>query len=117
MIRLTEARAKSELRTEATETDALDVIEILRYIYDSTKAVKYDFPSSKNITNGKVNRFVTILQNETASGGSKLFTVRRLEEIASSNNIIIDNFSSFVHKLNDNGVLLKTGHNTFKFIC
>ncbi|XP_018305768.1 DNA helicase MCM8 [Mycetomoellerius zeteki] len=31
MIRLTEARAKLELRMEATESDALDVIDILRY--------------------------------------------------------------------------------------
>ncbi|XP_017891627.1 DNA helicase MCM8 [Ceratina calcarata] len=115
MIRLTEARAKSELRTEATETDALDVIEILQHTYES-KTIKYDFPSSKNITSGKVKKFVSILQAETSSDSSKRFTMRRLEEIASSNNIIVDNFSEFVLKLNQNGVLLKAGNNTFKFI-
>ncbi|EFN64021.1 DNA replication licensing factor MCM8 [Camponotus floridanus] len=55
MIRLTEARAKLELRIEATESDALDVIDILRYtmIDTSEDCITSNLNSDGKLTNKK----------------------------------------------------------------
>jgi len=58
-IILLQARAKLELRTEATESDALDVIDILRYALTDTVEDSYIIPklhSDGKLTNRKVNR-------------------------------------------------------------
>ncbi|XP_076281177.1 DNA helicase MCM8-like isoform X2 [Lasioglossum baleicum] len=59
MIRLTEARAKLELRTEATETDALEVIEILRYAVDNSAV---SWPSLNNKKGIDRKRIYTIIK-------------------------------------------------------
>ncbi|EZA51561.1 DNA replication licensing factor MCM8 [Ooceraea biroi] len=57
MIRLTEARAKLELRVEATKSDALDVIDILQYamIDKSENYVRSKLNSDGKLTNTKVS--------------------------------------------------------------
>lgn len=42
--------------------------------------------------------------------------MKKLQEIAIDKNFVIDDFSEFLMKLNENGILLKMGSNTFKFI-
>lgn len=44
-----------ELRTEATEVDALDVIEILQHTFDD-KFINYQSLGTKNVTTGKVSK-------------------------------------------------------------
>ncbi|KOX73022.1 DNA replication licensing factor MCM8 [Melipona quadrifasciata] len=124
MIRLTEARAKLDLRTETTEKDALDVIEILQYTFED-KITNCQSLSTKNVTNGrviicifylKVKEFIKILKKETVSNSNKIFSMKRLNEIALANKFLMSNFSEFIAKLNENGILLKMDSNTFKFI-
>ncbi|XP_017758433.1 PREDICTED: DNA helicase MCM8 [Eufriesea mexicana] len=115
MIRLTEARAKLELRTEAVETDALDVIEIFQHTFDNEN-VNWQSLGTKNTTSGKITEFIKLLKRETDSNNSKIFTMKRLQEIALDKKFLIDDFPRFIMKLNDNGILLKIGKNTFKFI-
>ncbi|XP_071858421.1 DNA helicase MCM8 isoform X1 [Bombus fervidus] len=115
MIRLTEARAKLELRTEAIETDALDVIEILQHTFDD-KITNCQSLGTKNITNRKIKEFINILRKEAVSNNSKLFSMKRLREIVSDKKILMSDFSEFIAKLNENGILLKMDSNTFKFI-
>ncbi|CAK9808892.1 DNA helicase MCM8 [Anthophora quadrimaculata] len=114
MIRLTEARAKLELRTDVTETDALDVIEILQYTFNN-EITKSQPLITKNVTNRKVKEFTNILRKETVSNSSNVFSMKRLLEIASDSNISND-FPEFIAKLNEGGILLKAGTNTFKFV-
>ncbi|CAK9805968.1 DNA helicase MCM8 [Anthophora plagiata] len=109
-----QARAKLELRTDVTETDALDVIEILQYTFNN-EITKSQPLITKNVTNRKVKEFTNILRNETVSNSSNVFSMKRLLEIASESNVSND-FPEFIGKLNESGILLKTGTNTFKFV-
>ncbi|XP_031846234.1 DNA helicase MCM8-like isoform X2 [Nomia melanderi] len=115
MIRLTEARAKLELRTQATEIDALDVIEILQYTFDNN-IVSWSLLNNKKATDRKVREFIQLLKKERLSSGNKIFSTKRLREIAIDGNVTVDDFSQLIAKLNECGVLLKTGNNTYKFI-
>ncbi|XP_017789947.1 PREDICTED: DNA helicase MCM8-like [Habropoda laboriosa] len=114
MIRLTEARAKLELRTEVTEADALDVIEILQYTFKN-EIINWQPLSTKNVTNRKVKEFINLLRKETVSNSSNVFSMKRLHEIA-SNKQMLDGIPEFIAKLNESGILLKAGTNTFKFV-
>nr|XP_033325816.1 DNA helicase MCM8-like [Megalopta genalis] len=115
MIRLTEARAKLELRTEATETDALEVIEILRYTFDNS-AVSWSSLNNKKGTDRNFKEFIQLLKKETFSSNNQTFSTRELREIALDGKVSTDDFSRLISKLNESGILLKTGNNTFKFI-
>ncbi|XP_076165854.1 DNA helicase MCM8-like isoform X2 [Ptiloglossa arizonensis] len=115
MIRLTEARAKLELRTQATEADASDVIEILRYTVDNN-VISDQLQSNKKVTNRKVKEFIQLLKKETFSDNKKIFSTKRLHEVAMDGKIMVNDFSQLISKLNENGILLKIGTNTFKFI-
>lgn len=42
--------------------------------------------------------------------------MKRLREIVSDKKILMNDFSEFIAKLNENGILLKMDSNTFKFI-
>lgn len=59
-----QARAKLELRMEATESDALDVIDILRYALTDTVEDSYTIPklhSDGKLTSRKVNHMCICL--------------------------------------------------------
>ena len=115
MIRLTEARAKLELCAEATEAHAADVIEILRYTFDNNMIGCQ--PLSKSRINKKqVQGFIQLLRTETVSNQTELFSTERLREIALDANVLTNNFSQVISKLNEQGILLNRGHNTFTFV-
>ncbi|KAG7197523.1 hypothetical protein KM043_017636 [Ampulex compressa] len=67
MIRLTEARAKLELRTEATEMDALDVIEILEFtmrdMLDSSLTPDSSLSKNDKLTNKKLKAFINCMKD------------------------------------------------------
>ncbi|XP_076385248.1 DNA helicase MCM8 isoform X2 [Megachile rotundata] len=115
MIRLAEARAKLELRTEVTKADALDVIEILQYTFDN-EIISWQFSGNKRVTDKKVRKFIKILRDETSLNSNKTFSMKKLQEIASDNRILVDSFPELISKLNESGILLKTDSNTFKFV-
>lgn len=64
----------------------------------------------------KIKEFIKILRKEAVSNNSKIFSMKRLREIVSDKKILISDFSEFIAKLNENGILLKMNSNTFKFI-
>lgn len=58
---LSQARAKLELRVEATESDALDVIDVLRYAMRDTSEANCVRPGSSSdgkLTNTKVSLYI-----------------------------------------------------------
>ncbi|XP_076629511.1 DNA helicase MCM8 [Colletes latitarsis] len=114
MIRLTEARAKLELRTEATETDALNIIEIFQYAFNNNVISRQS--QNTKVTDRKVKEFIQLLRKETVVDTKKTFSTKRLREIALDGKIVVHDISQLISKLNENGILLKTGSNTFKFI-
>lgn len=64
----------------------------------------------------KIKQFMEILKKETNSNKSQIFSMKRLQEIAIDKNFVMGDFSEFLMKLNENGILLKMGNNTFKFV-
>ena len=115
MIRLTEARAKLELSAEATEAHAADVIEILRYTFDND-IIGWRSLSKRRINKKQVQGFIQLLRTETSSNKTELFSTQRLREIASDGNVLTNDFSQVISKLNEQGILLKKGRNTFTFV-
>ncbi|XP_012221174.2 DNA helicase MCM8 isoform X1 [Linepithema humile] len=115
MIRLTEARAKLELRVEATESDALDVIDLMRYamtnlLDDTTPKLSSD----GKLTNKKIKTFIKVLEKNTDK--EQTFSVKELKTLAMSKGILIDDFTTLISKLNEAGILLKIKKDTYKLI-
>ncbi|XP_015587959.1 DNA helicase MCM8 isoform X1 [Cephus cinctus] len=121
LIRLTEARAKLELRTEATETDALEVVEVLKAtlvdVSDENTFSCLPSTTSGKITKNKVQAFISLLRNESELNKKSIFSATELKEISKNGGITIDDFTGFISKLNEEGFLLKKGINMYKLIC
>ncbi|XP_015172942.1 PREDICTED: DNA helicase MCM8-like, partial [Polistes dominula] len=117
MIRLTEARAKLELRVEATESDALEVVEILDYtMMNVLENPSLKLPLGSKFTGGKVQIFIKLLENEIKLNRQRLFSVTELNEIAVNGGINVQDFSLFLSKLNEQGVLLQIERNLYKYV-
>ncbi|KAI4497155.1 hypothetical protein M0802_007639 [Mischocyttarus mexicanus] len=117
MIRLTEARAKLELRVEATELDALEVVKILEYtMMNMLENPNLKLPLGNKSTGGKVKVFMKLLENEIKLDRQRLFTVSELNEIAINGGINVQDFTLFLSKLNEQGVLLQIERNVYKYV-
>lgn len=120
LIRLTEARAKLELRTEATAADAQEVIEIYNFTLASVPSLGVIAPAlsteTGRITANKVSAFISLLQEQAEERQQTLFSKTDLIEIATGGGIIITEFSRFIRKLNDEGFLIKRGNDMYKFV-
>lgn len=91
LIRLAEARARSELREVATAEDAEDVVDIMRAslldaYQDSTGGI--DFGRSQHGTGmskrGEVKRYIAELTRMTEESSNSLYTYQQLYQIGRS---------------------------------
>lgn len=121
LIRLTEARARIELREEATEQDARDVIEIMKYSMIDTYSDDFgllDFRRSQHgsgmSSRSQANRFIAVLQRLSKKNCNSLFTGQELRQIAKDAGIVVRDFEVFLASLNDQGYLLKKGPRVFQ---
>ncbi|XP_025270786.1 DNA helicase MCM8 [Camponotus floridanus] len=105
MIRLTEARAKLELRIEATESDALDVIDILRYtmIDTSEDCITSNLNSDGKLTNKKIKMFIKILEEKVNVDKKLIFSTKELKAITMCKDILINDFGVLISRLNEEG--------------
>uniref|UniRef100_A0AAR5Q6U8 DNA helicase MCM8 n=1 Tax=Dendroctonus ponderosae TaxID=77166 RepID=A0AAR5Q6U8_DENPD len=121
LIRLTEARAKAELREEATIDDAKDVIEIVQHsvtdvftneagVLDTTRSEMGTRMSYKK----QVMKLVEILQKKSQRESTSLFTIQQIREEAQRECILKDKFSDALHSLNVQGYLLCKGKNSYQ---
>lgn len=131
LIRLTEARAKAELRLDARTSDARDAIAVMQgairngsvYGLDPAAAraagagacVDYRLPSQASGVRASrarlATQFVSVLHAEAARRGSGLFSFIALADIARTTGFaaIVGDFRDFVDTLNLNGYLLRNG--------
>ncbi|KAF5294396.1 hypothetical protein FQR65_LT10761 [Abscondita terminalis] len=121
MIRLTQARAKAELREEATVEDAVDVLEIMRSSFidiftDETGTL--DFRRSQSGSGmskqKQLTAFLSYLQKQAEELSQSVFSRDELRAIAEENGITRDRFSDLFQKLNFHGYLLKRAANKFQ---
>lgn len=92
MIRLSEARARSELRQQVTRQDALEVVEIMRKSLFDTYNDEYGQPQFQRSQmgtgmsrKGEIKRFVGKLHDLHRQSYNNLFTFQQLHQIARGN--------------------------------
>lgn len=117
LIRMTQARARIELASEATVEHARDVLAILRYTMIDVLSTDKGTLEMKRSINGsgmshttKVKKYLQLLQ----SRAQNTFTVPELKECASSLGFEMF-FNSILDTLNVQGFLVKRGQNIYKF--
>ncbi|KAK9759326.1 MCM AAA-lid domain [Popillia japonica] len=94
MKRLTQARAKVELRNEATAEDAIEVVEIMRHSLVDVFTDEFgvlDFTRSPNgagISNRKqISKFLNLLQRQAEIQQKSTFNIKALQEVAVKANV------------------------------
>ncbi|KAL4623943.1 DNA helicase MCM8 [Arapaima gigas] len=121
LIRLTEARARLELREEATKSDAEDVVEIMKHSLLDTYMDEFgrlDFERSQ-LGSGMSNRsqkkkFVAALNQIAARTYRNVFDYQQLRQVAIELHIQVADFEGFISGLNEQGFLLKKGPKTYQ---
>ncbi|GAB6026064.1 DNA replication licensing factor mcm8 [Chamberlinius hualienensis] len=116
LIRLSEARAKLELREEVTEEDAKDVVEIMKYSMMDTYSDEHgflDFTRSQN-GSGMSNRSMTmklfqVLTKEAKRTNNSLFTVQSIRDITKEYNLQVTDLNVLLDSLNQHNYLLQKG--------
>nr|XP_048311351.1 DNA helicase MCM8 isoform X2 [Myodes glareolus] len=116
LIRLTEARARLELREEATKEDAEDIIEIMKHSMLGTYSDEFgnlDFERSQHgsgmSNRSTAKRFISALNSIAERTYNNIFQFHQLRQIAKELNIQVAVFENFIGSLNDQGYLLKKG--------
>ncbi|XP_051815675.1 DNA helicase MCM8 [Acanthochromis polyacanthus] len=121
LIRLTEARAKLELRETATKSDAEDVVEIMKHSLADTYSDGFgnlDFERSQlgsgmsQRSAGK--RLVNALHAHAQRTNQKQFDLQTLRSIADRMNIKVMDFEGLLSSLNEQGFLLKKGSKLYQ---
>ena len=123
LIRLTEARAKLELREEATESDALDVIEIMRMSMVDTNADGFgslDFSRSLNgsgtSSRGAAKKFILALQRHADRIQRNQFSIDEMKQVLASSGATVANFLDFLSSLNTQGFLIKKSSKMYQLL-
>ncbi|XP_066524234.1 DNA helicase MCM8 [Hoplias malabaricus] len=121
LIRLTEARARLELREKATQSDAEDVVEIMKHSLTDTYSDEFgrlDFDRSQlgsGMSNrSKVKKFVVALNQIAERTRKTMFDFPELRQLAKELQIQVVDFESFISALNEQGYLLKKGHRSYQ---
>lgn len=116
LIRLTEARARLELREKANEQDATDVVEIMKNSFIdifSDEIGTLDFDRSINGSGmskrAQCKRFVGELTKISQRDGNTLFNLEQLYRVAMQLKLPTNNFEDFIATLNNQNFLLKKG--------
>ncbi len=116
MVRLTEAKARSELRENVTVQDALEVIEIMKFSLWATYQDDFgqvDFERSQNgagmSRRGDPKRFISELTKISHQTANNRFTYDMLYSIAKDRHFEVQSFQDFIDSLNNQGYLLKKG--------
>uniref|UniRef100_A0A7N8Y507 DNA helicase MCM8 n=1 Tax=Mastacembelus armatus TaxID=205130 RepID=A0A7N8Y507_9TELE len=116
LIRLTEARARLELRETATKSDAEDVVDIMKHSLADTYSDglgNLDFERSQlgsGMSQRSVaKRLVNALHSHAQRTNQKQFDLQMLRSVADRLNIKVMDFEGLVNSLNEQGFLLKKG--------
>ena len=125
--RLTEARARLELREVAGEQDALDVIEMMKSSMVDTFADELgvvDFTRAGMGSAGgalsdraAAKKFLPLLQQAASDQDKRLFSVDELKRLATLGKITLKgNFTDFLESLNTQGFLLKKSAKLYQLL-
>jgi DNA helicase MCM8 len=121
MIRLSEARARAELRDKVTVQDAKDVIDLMKQSLfetceDDCGIIQID-RSQMGTGTGKtreIKRFIHKLTELSRQENTMLFSVQHLNQIYNQLGIQDVNFNSFIEKVNQNNYLIKKPNQMYR---
>ncbi|TNN06053.1 DNA helicase MCM8 [Schistosoma japonicum] len=135
LIRLTQARARAELREEATKQDALDVCELMQSTglgsgFITGTPANVSLSEMNNLLNttfskrinssstgpGAAKRLLAALELASQRTNSRLFTVPEITTIASDIHIASNCILTLLDRLNESGAILKRGANLYKLV-
>ncbi|XP_059561579.1 DNA helicase MCM8 isoform X2 [Myotis daubentonii] len=115
------ARARLELREQATKEDAEDIVEIMKYSMLGTYSDEFgnlDFERSQHgsgmSNRSTAKRFISALNNIAERTYNNLFQFHQLRQIARELNIQVADFENFIGSLNEQGYLLKKGPKVYQ---
>lgn len=118
LIRLSQARARCELRQTVTEQDAIDVIEILKQSLIEThtnEMGELDFGRSGGMSlTKKVKSYMACLKKNVRERNTEVFTFDQLLAMANRMGLKVDNFYDFLEILRNECYLLKKGPKLYK---
>jgi DNA helicase MCM8 len=116
LIRLTEARAKLDLREETTEQDAIDVIELMQntVLCLSNEKNCISFPIAKTCKN-TVKTFLKLLILDANKNKISLYSVDELKNLGIKGGLLEIDISLAIDKLNNMGYLIKKSKNLYNF--
>uniref|UniRef100_UPI00358FB3BE DNA helicase MCM8 isoform X2 n=1 Tax=Myxine glutinosa TaxID=7769 RepID=UPI00358FB3BE len=121
LIRLTEARAKLELREEATKEDAEDVVQIMKHSFLDTFSDEFGTLQFQRSQHGsgmsnrsQAKRFVAALNHTAEQTYNNLFSIQQLKQISSELQLKIPHFETFIESLNNQGFLLQKGSKVYQ---
>ncbi|CAG9854115.1 unnamed protein product [Phyllotreta striolata] len=123
LVRLTQARAKVELREVATKQDALDVIEIMKTSLKDVFTDNYgalDKTRSQNgtgtSTKGQITRLLRVLQRVAETETKSIFTIKELKQFSEQVGIAKEHFYRVLDNINLQGYLLFKGKERYQLI-
>lgn len=121
MIRLSEARARAELRKTVTKQDALDVIDIMRsslYQTAENTSGRLDFRRSQMGTGMSRSKalkwFAARMRSEAETTSKYEYSFDELLDIAQKVGLPCDNFRDFIDLANHQNYFIKLGRNRYK---
>nr|QIC49968.1 DNA helicase MCM8 [Actinia equina] len=121
LIRLTEARARLELREKATSQDAEDVVVIMKYSLMDTYSDDFgnlDFQRSQHgsgmSSKAVGKRFIAELGRIADREYNSIFTIDQMRAVAKDLHLQIPSFEDFIYSLNNQGFLLKKGARVYQ---
>ena len=117
LIRLTQARARLDLREDATAADAEDVIQLVRFSMgagglggeDGEHPVARGRGGKRRGKSGRLKVFLSAVQRNAEWLGKAVFTEEELRQVALQAGAGADCFREFLDMANQAGVLLKRG--------
>jgi len=117
LVRLSQARARAELRRAVLRSDVEDVIEILK----AGSGLEELLPTApvrkgKSRPNAIAERLRQLMERQLRGGGAREFRERDLRQHALSTGASEQDFDRALQRLNDEGVLLIKGSGSFEFV-
>lgn len=125
--RLSEARAKAELREEVTESDAIEVIKLYQETLFDTQ-VK-DFAVTSNVKRFRGDKpigemslpkqqlaFEDRIREMKEEKGTNLFEFQELVAVSKAMGLKVGDFNQFIERLNVQSVLLKKGGGVYQYL-
>lgn len=127
LIRLSEARARIELRDIVTARDALDAIEIVEQTINGSfcggpDTIIFDHPKQKKIgrTGARFQqereRFLSAVRQYCQKRGSKDIMIHELFTLADNIELAVEDTVGFLDYLNELGYFLKRPKNLFQYL-